>query len=203
MAVLIIIACILVLAGIALVTFVGIRLRFSESEKTVAVSYILLGLMMDFSTDKGRLSVAGIPLFRFSLKRSKKKKRVEKQKKSEKAAEKPEKKPKGKKKKKRFRLSDLKMARNLIKGIKIRELAVKIRGGLAEPFYTGKMYGYYWAAKGMYPNLMSHVDFRPDFSAGTLTYDGRGLVYLRMFYIFSFVCRILFDRLKQTAKKLF
>jgi len=101
MTVLIIIACILILAGAALIAFVGIRLRFSDTEKTIAVSYALLGLVIDFSIRKARLSFAGIPLFRFDLERDKKKKTVDRQKKSGKAADKL--------KKKRFRLSGFKI----------------------------------------------------------------------------------------------
>ena len=42
-----------------------------------------------------------------------------------------------------------------------------------------------------------HVDFKPDFSSGSLIFEGKGLVTLRMFYIFRFVCSVLYDKLKQ------
>ncbi|MEW5923648.1 MAG: DUF2953 domain-containing protein [Candidatus Zixiibacteriota bacterium] len=195
MTLIIIIAVLLILVVLLLAASIRIRAKFDESEKMVAASYTFLRSLYDVSSKRVYISVFGITLFSFPIKSDEK----------EKAAI-PEDIEKKKPKKKRFDFSDinvkyLKMAKALIGGTKIKELAIKIRGGFTEPFYTGKMYGYYWAVKGMYPNLMSHVDFKPDFSSGSLIFEGKGLVTLRMFYILRFVCSLLFDRLKHKIGK--
>ena len=87
-------------------------------------------------------------------------------------------------------------------GMRIRELSIKIRGGFLEPFYTGKMFAYYCAARGAFPSLMSHVSFQPDFSAEKLEAEGKGLVSLRMYYILRFVFGILVDITKDKVRKL-
>jgi hypothetical protein len=201
MTIAIISALIAILIAVLLIASIRVRARFAEEEKAVSLSYTLLRVRLDFDDLTGRPIIAGFPLPKFSLRRGKKKAAEDKE---EKAAKKKEK----KKGKKRFKFSDLKieylsMAKSLIGGIRFRELELKIRGGFTEPFYTGKMYGYYWAARGMYPNLMSHVDFKPDFSSGSLKIEGKGLVYLRMFYIFRFVCSFLFEKLKDVVRDWF
>lgn len=193
----IIIAALIILFVLLMAASIRIRARFDESEKMVAASYTFLKTAFDISEKRIYVSAAGIRLFSFPIKSDEKK---------EKKAVVPDMAEKEKPKKKRFSFSDLnmkylRMAKALIGGTKIRELAIKIRGGFTEPFYTGKMYGYYWAAKGMYPKLMSHVDFKPDFSSGSLIFEGKGLVTLRMFYILKFVCSLLFDRLKNKIGK--
>lgn len=192
---LIIIAAVLVVIALLLAASVAARVILAETEKTVAVSYAFLGFRADLAVKTGRVYIVGVPLFRFKLTDKKKKARKEPAKKKE-------------KKKKRFKFSDmklehLKMGKGLIGGLKIKELAINIHGGFMEPFYTGKMYAYYWAARGMYPALASHINFRPDFSAGSLTIDGKALVSLRMFYIFRFVCGLLADKIKEKSNKLF
>ncbi|PKK84224.1 MAG: hypothetical protein CVT49_04455 [candidate division Zixibacteria bacterium HGW-Zixibacteria-1] len=195
MTLLVIIAALIILFCLVLAASIRIRAKFDDSEKTVAAAYIFLKSTYDISSKTVMVSAFGIRLFSFPIKSEKKKKEPA-----------PEVEEKKKKKRKRFSFSDidikyLKMAKALIGGTKIKELAIKIRGGFTEPFYTGKMYGYYWAAKGMYPKLMSHVDFKPDFSSGTLIFEGKGLVTLRMYYIFRFVCSFLYDRLKHKLSK--
>jgi hypothetical protein len=196
MIILIIVLAILALVAVLLAASVAARVRLAEKEKTVFVAYTLVGFTADLAARTGRISVAGVPFPRFKL-TGKKKKKLKKE---------PDKK-KGKKKK-RFKFSDLKieylkMAKNLIGGMRIRELEIDVRGGFMEPFYTGKMYAYYWAARGMYPNLISHVSFKPDFSSGSLDIQGKALVSLRMFYIFRFACGLLADKIKEKSNKLF
>ncbi|UCD94415.1 MAG: hypothetical protein JSU69_11745 [Candidatus Zixiibacteriota bacterium] len=193
---LIIILAVLAVIALLLAASVAARVILAETEKTVAVSYTLFGFRADLAVKTGQVSIAGVPLFRFKLTGKKETKTKKK------PTEKKE------KKKKRFKFSDLKleylkMAKGLIGGLRIRELAISIHGGFMEPFYTGKMYAYYWAARGMYPDLISHINFRPDFSAGSLTIDGKALVSLRMFYIFRFACGLLADKIKEKSNKLF
>ncbi|MBW1784777.1 MAG: hypothetical protein JRL30_29040 [Deltaproteobacteria bacterium] len=197
MTLIIIIAALIIVAALLLAASVRIRAVFDESEKVIRASYTLFGSVYDIPSKKVVIMLAGVKLFSFPVTG---KDAPDAKKDGEK--EKKEKKKKKKKKKRKFSFSDLnieylKMAKNLVGGTKIRELVIKISGGFTEPFYTGKMYGYYCAAKGMYPNLMSHVDFKPDFSSGSLIFEGKGLVTLRMIYIFRFVCSLLNDKLKQ------
>jgi hypothetical protein len=97
----------------------------------------------------------------------------------------------------------LKGARDLVGNIRLEFLNIKIRGGIFDPFYTGKMYAYYWAAKGAFPQLMSHVDFRPDFSSETVQIEGKGVVYLRMYYILKVGFSILAVMIKEKMANLF
>lgn len=195
MIMLILLAAILVLTALLLAVAIRVRFLFEKSEKSIYVSYTIIGVLIDIASKRGRLALAGIPIYKFDLKREKKKP----------VAEKPAKK---RKKKKRFGLSDLKleylgMAKSLIGEIGIEELTVNIRGGFLEPFYTGKMYGYYCAAKGIYPSLMSHIDFTPDFSSSSLEFKGQGVAYIRMYYILKFGFGLLADRLKTKTRELF
>jgi len=201
MTLIIIVAALITIAALMLAASIRIRANFDDSEKKIRASYTFVGSDYDILKNQVIVSVAGIRLRSFSLKVGKLMEKAAAKK--EKTVESENKKPE---KKKKFAFSDLKleylkMARDLIGGTKIKELAIKIRGGFTEPFYTGKMCGYYWIARGMYPNLMSHVDFRPDFSSGTLSFEGKGLVTLRMYYILRFVCCLLYDRLKQKFAK--
>jgi len=184
MTLIIIIAALIIVAALLLAASVRIRAVFDESEKVIRASYTLAGFVYDIPSKRVAVTLAGIRLFTFPISNKIAQVVLEK----------------GAKEKPSFsdlKLEYLKKAKNLVGGTKIRELVIKISGGFTEPFYTGKMYGYYWAAKGMYPNLMSHVDFKPDFSSGSLIFEGKGLVTLRMFYIFRFVCSLLNDKLKQ------
>ena len=189
MNILIIITGLIILIGYLLYASVNVRFRYEEAGKIVTMSYTAVGITFDITKRTGRLSLAWIPIYRFDLK----KKRKKKKKKKEVAAEIVEKKAEKKvKKKRKFGLSDLKlkylsMAKALMSGIRIRQLQINISGGYREPFYTGKMFAYYCAARGMYPRLMAHVIFFPDFTSEKLTTEGKGLVSLRMFYIFRFV----------------
>jgi len=199
MTILIIIAGFLFLFGLLLAASIKVRFNFDESEKALRVSYTLMSLMLDFREKKGKVAFAGLPLKKLDLKSRKK---------AAPPTEKKLRKGKKAKKKRSFGLSFLKMkylrmVKPLLSGIRIRKLMVKISGGFMEPFNTGKMYGYYWAARGICPKLMSHVVFRPDFSSEHLAFEGKGLVSLRMFYIFRFVFAILADMTKEKIAGLF
>ena len=49
----------------------------------------------------------------------------------------------------------------------------------------------YWAAKGMFRRLMSHINFYPDFKVDSLEIKGKGVVSLRVIYILVLVIRLL------------
>ncbi len=194
---LIIIIILAVIITVLVISAIRIRFTYEESEKTVRVSYTLAGIVLDLAAKRGRFLLAGLPVVRFPLKPKAPTKVLRT------IVE-----PKGMKKDEEFswkdiRLDYLKRFKSLIGSFRIPELIIKIRGGFKEPFHTGKMYGYYWAMRGIYPNLMSHVDFKPDFSAGSLQVSGKGLVYLRMYDILYFVFTILNGLIRSKTKRLF
>jgi hypothetical protein len=202
MTIVIILIAAAVVIGYLMLASITARFQYETDEKSAVLSYSLLSFNFNIVQKQGRLFLFRIPVYTFTPGKKKKKKepKVDKT-----VKEKPEKKEK---KKKRFKLSDLKieylrMAKSLIGGIRIRELLIKISGGYREPFYTGKMYAYYWAAKGMYPNLMSHFHFSPDFSSERLNIEGKGLVSIKMFYIFRLFFGLLADKTKEKLNNLF
>jgi hypothetical protein len=179
---------------------IKIRVRLVESQKTIAVKYTLFQMNLDLQKKTGHVRIAGIEVFRFELAFERKLKEK---------AKKPRKElpPVGKERKK-FYLTDLKVeylirAKSLVGNIRIKELMIKLTGGWLEPFYTGKMFAYYCAAKGMYPSLMSHVEFRPDFSSEKMKIEGKGLVCLRMYHILRLIFGLLADKLKEKSHELF
>ncbi len=190
---LIIFAAAALAAGI-LIASIKMRFRFSDSEQVVSISYLALGLRLNFSDRSGKFCFNGMKIFGFPLKPSSIEEIAKKALLIEKTG--------------RLKLSDIKleyfkMAGNLISHIRFKELQINIRGGFLEPFYTGKMYGYYWAVKGMYPNLMAHVDFRPDFSSAKLIFEGYGYFYLRLYYIVGTGIRLWSGILKEKKKNIF
>jgi hypothetical protein len=196
MVVFIILAVSAILIGYLAVASVKARLVLSEREKTITAAYAVLSFQADIMGRFGRVLIAGIPIHKFKIEGGKIEKAVMKAV-TEKLA-----------KEKRLRLSDLKIehlraAGRFIGHVRIKELLIKISGGLIEPFYTGKMFAYYCAARGIYPILMSHVHFRPDFSSEKLKFEGKGLASIRMFYIFKVGLGLLADRVKDKSKELF
>jgi len=169
---------------------IKLKFRFHESEKTIRINYLLARFELDFITFDGGLFVNGWKITRFPIKKEKKTT------------------PKLERKKKKrfgfsgFKLKYIKMAGRLLGHTSINELQIKVQGGFTEPFYTGKIYGYYWMAKGIYPNLMSHVDFRPDFTSGSLAIDSRGYLSMRLIYIVSFLIQIGYELISEKAKNL-
>lgn len=202
MSIAIIVAPAAIIIGYLLYSSIIIRLKYKDTEKSVSASYSIVAVTIDLAQLRGWLSLLYVPVYRFDLRKKKKK--------AAKAAKKAikEKSDKKAKSKKRFGLSDLKleyliMAKELMSGIRIRQLQINISGGYREPFYTGKMFAYYCAARGIYPKLMSHIDFSPNFSSDKLKLEGKGLVSLRMFYIFRFVFGLLADKVKEKLNNLF
>jgi hypothetical protein len=196
-----------IIIGYLLYTSIIIRLKYKDTEKSVSLSYAIVAVKIDLTQLRGRLFLLHVPVYRFDLRKTKKKKKAKAEAKTKAKADKerPDKKPKRKKK---FGLSDLKleyliMAKELMSGIRIRQLQINISGGYREPFYTGKMFAYYCAARGIYPKLMSHINFSPNFSSDKLKLEGKGLVSLRMFYIFKFVFGVLADKVKEKLNNLF
>lgn len=66
-----------------------------------------------------------------------------------------------------------------------------IAGGFADPYYTGGTYAAYSVASGILPAFMSHITYRPDFSADTFTYSGRGKISIRVVHLVHLGWRIL------------
>ncbi len=185
-----------VIIGFLLFASVIIRFRYEDTDRSASLSYTFVKFMFDITHEKVRFFLFRIPIYAFDAK-------------DHRAFEFVKKKLDMKLMwKKKFGLSDLKleyliMAKTLMGGIRIRQLQINISGGYREPFYTGKIFAYYCAAKGIYPNLMSHVDFSPDFSSEKLNFEGKGLASLRMFYILRFVFGLLADKAKEKLNNLF
>jgi hypothetical protein len=71
-----------------------------------------------------------------------------------------------------------------------------ISGGFSDPYETGVNYGYYWALKGIFPKIMSHIDYKPDFSSSELQFDGLGDIRIRMIHLIIFGLRMFIEILK-------
>jgi len=163
----------------------------NKDKKRVTGSFMLFSIVLDFVQKSGQIKFWRLTFIRFALGRKKPfpVKIVE-----DTAV-------------KKFKISNLNLdllrkAKRLIGYIKINKLIVKIHGGFTEPFYTGKIYGYYWAMKGMFPKLMSHVDFRPDFSSGKLTFDSRGKLSIRLVYIIWILIQLGFESIAKRTKSI-
>ena len=79
---------------------------------------------------------------------------------------------------------------------------MQIKGGPGDPFQTGKLYALYWALRGVFPSIMSHIKYSPHFTAATLDYKGKGNIKLKMLYIVWTGLRLLYDRLQYKTKEL-
>nr|MBN2278829.1 DUF2953 domain-containing protein [candidate division Zixibacteria bacterium] len=176
---------IIILMFLALVSSIRIRFSLEHAAKKLWVSYTLLGVILDLTTKQGTVTIAKIPLYRFDMKRPTR----------------PEKK---KKRKFRFKLkpSDFRVAyleyfRSLLNKIRIDSLDLRVDGGFSDPYNTGRTCAFYWAAKGIFPRLMNHVTFNPDFDREDFDFYGRGNIALRLCHIIRFAGRILFEKLNK------
>lgn len=75
--------------------------------------------------------------------------------------------------------------------LRIKYLSLEFSGGLLNPFQTGIAYGAFYALKGIIPNVMKYASFHPDFKSSGLRFEGKGLVYLKIYHILVLVFRLL------------
>ncbi|RME19837.1 MAG: hypothetical protein D6800_13800 [Candidatus Zixiibacteriota bacterium] len=73
----------------------------------------------------------------------------------------------------------------LLRAVRVERLEADIEGGFEEPHLTGQVYGFYQAAYGVAPAVVSRVRYRPDWSGAS--FDGSAGVAVaiplyRLFY---------------------
>jgi hypothetical protein len=178
----------IVIIGI-LATPLKLKFSLNKSEKKISISYLLLSVLLDIDSRSGRILLARLPIRQFSLERSKaikteKKREVE-----------PAKRAKAsgywlRQLKSSWKM--LKIAGALLRKFRTRDLVITISGGL-DPYLTGNLFGFYMALRGMAPGVMSHVDFRPDFSAESLQFEGKGVIYIRTYYLLYTAIRLAIE----------
>ncbi len=172
---------------IILISAIRFRFRYDDSEKSIGVSYLIARVGIDFKEKKGAIVILGIPVYRFPLDRIT---GVGREKKEPAAEAKPAK-PKKRLKFPKFQWSDLRYLIRLFRGLKIKYLELSATGGFGDPYETGKMFGYYAMLQGIFPSIMSHIRFNPDFSKAGLHLKGRGLIYIRVYHLVIFALRVL------------
>jgi len=171
---------------IALISAVKLRFRYDDSVQFVRASYLILGAGADFISKRGVVYLFGIPIYRIPFERVT---GIAKKKSEPKKEEKPAKKAKGFSLK-GFHWRDLRIIGKLLGGIRTKNLKVVVTGGLWDPYETGKAYGYYAILQGIFPTIMSHIKFNPDFTNASLQIRGRGLIYIRTYHLVIFAVRL-------------
>jgi len=180
----------LLLISVFLISSIRFRFRFDKEYQRIDLTYLILGIRFDVIPLRLSIQMAGFSVYSFKLGDRKEKKLSAKTEKLKKV-----KKPK---KKKPFDFRVLSGWRKhlskivwLLKKIRIDYLSLKIRGGFSDPYYTGNSYAFYTVAYGIVPSVIKHIDFKPDFNAEKLDFEGKGLIYIRMYYIISAVIYVL------------
>jgi len=174
---------------------IKLRLKFNEAIKFIDLSSTLLRFRLLFKNKTGQIYIFGICVKTFDLLdifTEKKPKEVAKEK------------PTKEKKKKPFWAKSpnlnqilyyLKKLSYPIRKIKIKYLNIDISDGFSDPYHTGQLYALYSTLAGIFPKLMSHINFNPDFSADSIKISGEGLVKLRICHILLPVLQILADKI--------
>ncbi|MFH2036147.1 MAG: DUF2953 domain-containing protein, partial [Candidatus Zixiibacteriota bacterium] len=174
---------------VILLSSIRIRFKFDENEKYLNISFMMIGFGIDFTTMTTRLLVFN----KFGLKVSP-------------IIINPPKRIMQKSIKKRFKLSDfdfgyLKHLKFFIGKIEIENLLINIHGGILDPFNTGRIYGYYWAIKGFFPKLMSHINFSPSFLTTKTKVDGYGAIGIKLYYIVVLFIKLMADIISKKKKQ--
>lgn len=188
-----------VLASLAILYFVfssiKLRLKFDDSIKCIDLSYTIIRFRLLFNDMTGRIYLSGVRINKFGLLESISRRKSKKKIKEDKAI---------KKKRKFAGLKSIKFGQILyylkklyypICRIKIKYLNISISDGFSDPYHTGQLYAVYSTVAGIFPKLMSHINFKPDFSADSIKIRGEGLVKLRICHILLPVLQILADKI--------
>jgi hypothetical protein len=200
-----IVIIILLIAAVFYLMFSSVKLYIllDRTTRLVELSYTLFKFQAELVGLSGKIYFAGIRIKKFNLTD------IKSLGKSESAAEKLPKKE-IKKKSMKFNVLDmgniiyyLKKAYYPIRKIRIKRLDIQITDGFSDPHKTGQLYALYMTARGIFPELMSHISFRPDFAADKIDIKGEGLVKLRIFFILVPVLQILTDKMKEFIKQPF
>ncbi len=174
---------------------IKLRLKFNESIKFIELSYTLIKFRLLFNDLTGRIYFGGIRIRKFNLLDIFTDKKPKEAIKAKGPREKKKKSVWAKSPNLRQILYYLKKLSYPIRKIKIKYLNIDISDGFSDPFYTGQLYAVYCTAKGIFPKLMSHINFRPDFSADRIKISGEGLVKLRICHILLPILQILADKI--------
>jgi len=192
----------LLLITVFLVGSIRFRFRFDAKYNRVELMYLFFDARLDMMPLVLQIRLAGIKVYSFRLSDKKEKKPSVK---TDKLKAK-----KDTKKKKPFNYRVLSGWRQylsktvwLLKKIRIAYLNLKIRGGFADPYYTGNSYAFYSVACGVVPSVMKHIDFKPDFNADKIIFEGKGLIYIRMYYIINVALFVLRKLLGMKIRELF
>ncbi len=178
------------LIAILLASSLRLRFKFNDEVRFIAAGYIIVAVFFDITNWRLTFRLAGIPVKQLAVGKTAKNKAP---------SEKPVKKREVRKRwfqRPQLKWDYAKWIRQLLGKVRVRHLKLDISGGFEDPYHTGNATAIYWTAKGMAPNIMSHVDFSPDFGANRMNYRGNGLITLRMYYIIKLVVRLLADLTK-------
>jgi len=178
-----------------LLSSIKLRLKFNEKIKFIDLSYTLIRFRLLFNNKSGKIYISGIRVKTFDLLdifAVKKPKKVAREKTTKEKKKKPfwAKSPSLKQ-----ILYYLKKLSYPIRKINFKYLNIDISDGFADPYYTGQLYAVYSTVSGIFPMLMSHINFRPDFAADKIKIVGEGVVKLRIFHILLPVLQILTDKI--------
>ncbi|MCP4703018.1 MAG: DUF2953 domain-containing protein, partial [candidate division Zixibacteria bacterium] len=183
--------------GYFIFSSIKLRLKFDDTIRFIDLSYTFFKIRLLFNDKTGRIYLAGIKVKTFNLWDILK---TDRSPKSEKARD-----DTIEKKKRKFDWSgclELKKMRYYLKKlsypigkIKIKYLNIEISDGFSDPYHTGQLYATYSTIIGIFPKLMSHINFNPDFSADKLKISGEGLVKLRLCHILLPILQILADKI--------
>ena len=180
---------------------IKLRLKFDDAIKCLDLSYTFIRFRLLFNDMTGRIYFAKIRIKKFGIKealfamKDKKARRDEEIKKEDIAKKKKRKPVWARSLNFKQILFYLKKLSYPIRKIKIKYLNIEISDGFSDPYYTGQMYAIYSTVTGIFPKLMLHINFKPDFSADSIKIRGEGLVKLRLYHILLPLLQILADKI--------
>ncbi|MCP4703021.1 MAG: DUF2953 domain-containing protein, partial [candidate division Zixibacteria bacterium] len=183
--------------GYFIFSSIKLRLKFDDTIRFIDLSYTLFRIRLLFNDKTGQIYIVGLKVKSFDLWDILKTDMSPKPKKTrEDTIE---------KKKREFDWSgylELKKMRYYLKKlfypirkINFKYLNIEISDGFSDPYYTGQLYAVYSTVMGIFPKLMSHINFNPDFSADNIKIFGEGLVKLRLCHILLPILQILADKI--------
>jgi len=175
-----------------LMSSIRLILKLDETDKYIKISFLIVALEIDLV----EYAIQIVLLNRFKFDASSIYKKMPKY-----STEKKSKKEKKKFSFKNIDLGYLKHLKYLISKIKIDRLMINIEGSILDPFNTGRIYGLYWALKGMFSQFMSHINFNPSFSTDKIKIDGYGNISIKLFYIIALVLKLMADIISKKRKQ--
>ncbi len=185
------------LVAIVLTSPLRLKFEFSDDAEFAALAFLFGTVSFDLPKRHLEIRLAG-----FRIKKIKTGKKAKAAKAKKVSIEKP------KARKRRFKIPKLKFvyarwALQLLRKIHIRYLNLNIAGGFEDPYHTGNAAAIYWTAKGISPRFMSHITFSPEFSSNCLTFNGKGLITIKMYYIVRLILRLLTDIVGTKIRRFF